>query len=115
MYHAPCISSEEISLAGEQRQQERLIMRCPARVRIGNRQYAAYLENISEGGAKIRTLTQIVSAEKVSLLLPDLDPINGKLRWSSGEEGGLVFMSSEDVKRLRTWIADRALKKRSCS
>ena len=36
----------------------RLQIDCRARIRIGNRQYAGYL-HISQGGAKLRTITPI--------------------------------------------------------
>ncbi len=43
---------------------ERHSVRCPVRVRIGNRQYAAYLDNASEGGVKVSTGSRIVPAEQ---------------------------------------------------
>lgn len=43
----------------DNRQFARLEVRCRARIRIGNREYAGYIENISEGGARIVTLGPI--------------------------------------------------------
>ena len=45
MYHASIRYLDPDRRDLHQRRHERLTMRCPARVRIGNRQYAAYLEN----------------------------------------------------------------------
>lgn len=111
MYHASrkwC--TEEPSPAYEQRQHPRLTMRCPARVRIGCRHYAAYLENISEGGAKVRTLSPLIPAEKVILLLPDLPPIRGKLQWTKPNEGGIAFQLPRGLLSLRGWMTTRSPK-----
>ena len=83
-------------------------MRCPARVRIGNRQHAAFLENISCGGARLRTFGTIIDQGKVILILPDLPPLRGELRWVDGAAGGVAFALPEESDLVRQWIENRA-------
>ena len=99
----------------QERLHERLTMRCPARVRIGNRQYAAYLENISEGGVKLQTLSPIVGSGKAILQLPDLPPLRGELRWADGQQGGVAFTFAGQSYDLRDWIKDRSSNHRSAA
>ncbi len=107
MYHASTRYLDPDRRELHERLHERLTMRCPARVRIGNRQYAAYLENISEGGAKLRTLSPIVDSGKVILQLPDLPPLRGELRWADVLQGGVAFTFLGPSRALEDWIRDR--------
>ncbi len=87
---------------------ERREVRCPVRVRIGNRQYAAYLDNASHGGVKLRTGCPIVPAERVIVQIPDLPPIKGELRWVSGREAGVAFPLVDGLAPLSEWLEQRA-------
>ncbi len=87
---------------------ERRTVRCPVRVRIGNRQYAAYLDNASDGGVKLRTGCAIVPAERVIVQIPDLPPIKGELRWVSGREAGVAFPLVDGLAPLSEWLERRA-------
>lgn len=115
MYYAPSKFFDPERRKLQQRLHERLTMRCPARVRIGNRQYAAYLENISEGGAKLRTLSPIVDSGKVILQLPDLPPLRGELRWADVTQGGIAFTFLGPSQALQGWIRDRTSKQTSAT
>lgn len=66
-------------------------IQCRARIRIGNRQYAGYIHNISPAGAKLRTISSIRKLGAVILKLPDLPPIRCQLRWSDGYNAGVAF------------------------
>lgn len=57
-------------------------IQCRARIRIGTRHYAGYIHNISRGGAKLRTITPIRKLGRVVLRLPDLPPLQCRLRWT---------------------------------
>lgn len=96
----------------EQRIHDRITVRCPARVRIGNRQHAAYLENISEGGARLKTFGTIRDTGKVTLKLPDLPPLMGELRWVEDAAGGVMFALPEVSELVRRWIMERNAKRR---
>ena len=87
---------------------ERKPVRCPVRVRIGNRQYAAYLDNASDGGVKLSTACRIVPADKVVLQIPDLPPLRGELRWASEREAGVAFPLVDGHNPITEWLAGRA-------
>ena len=99
--------SKRQAAASDQRLHDRIALRCPARVRIGNRQHAAYLENISVGGARLRTFGTIKDTGKVTLKLPDLPPLIGELRWVEDAAGGVMFALPEVSEVVRRWIAER--------
>lgn len=88
---------------------ERHAVRCPVRVRIGNRQYAAYLDNASDGGVKLSTGCRIVPADKVIVQIPDLPPIRGELRWVSEREAGVAFPLVDGIAPIGEWLERRSL------
>ena len=92
-----------------QRQFMRFSIACPARIRIGTRQYFGYLDNISQGGAKLRTVTAIRGPGPVLLRLPDLAPLRCELRWSGAYDAGVSFKSSFSLVQLQRWAATRRL------
>ena len=89
------------------RQFTRVPVRCRARIQIGNRHYTGYVENLSEGGAKLVTFTPIRSAGKVLLRIPDLPPIRGHLRWAQGTAGGMAFCHILSPEELTEWTRNR--------
>ena len=89
------------------REFERLDVQARARIRIGKRAYAGYIENISEGGARIVTLTPIKDSGKVMVTVPDLRPLGGELRWSNGCVGGVQFQLKLDRQTLDSWLGLR--------
>ena len=92
----------------KERRFERQSVRCPVRVRIGNRQYAAYLDNASEGGVKLSTGSRIVPADKVIVQIPDLPPLKGELRWSSEREAGVAFPLVDGLGSIAQWLQRRS-------
>jgi hypothetical protein len=89
------------------RRSERLTLECRARIRIGNRQYAGYIDNLSEGGARITTFTPIQGEGKVVLRLPDLPAIRGALRWRDGTAAGVAFGLTLSREYLLEWARSR--------
>ena len=90
------------------RQLPRYPVQCAARIRIGNRQYAGYIDNISVGGARLRTISPIRRLGEVVLRLPDLPPLQCTLRWTDAYNAGVLFaltLSSEDLAR---WAESRS-------
>lgn len=84
---------------------------CPARIRIGTRQYFGYLDNISRGGARLRTVTAIRGAGPVLLRLPDLAPLHCEIRWAGAYDAGVSFEMPLSLPQLRRWARSR----RSCA
>ena len=97
---------------GEPRPQRRRFPRydvqCRARIRIGNRQYAGYIHNISRGGAKLRTITPIRKLGSVILRLPDLPPLCCRLRWTGSFHAGVSFEMLLPASELARWARARS-------
>ena len=92
----------------QRREFARFDIRCRARIRIGNRQYAGYLHNISRGGAKLRTITLIHKPGNVILRLPDLPPLRCQLRWTDSYNAGVSFDLTLSEMELANWAQARA-------
>ena len=93
----------------QRRRFPRFAVQCRARILIGRRQYAGYIHNISEGGAKLRTVSSIRKLGKVVLRLPDLPPIKCRLKWTDTFNAGVVFERRLQKAELRNWIESRAV------
>jgi hypothetical protein len=83
-------------------------VQCRARIRIGNRQYAGYIHNISRGGAKLRTITPIRKLGSVILRLPDLPPLCCSLRWTDSFNAGVSFEMLLSASELALWARTRS-------
>ena len=97
----------------QRREFERFQILCRARIRIGNRQYAGYLHNISQGGARLRTLTPIRRIGNVILRLPDLPALRCKLRWTDSYHAGVSFELSLSPQMLSDWARARSAQGKS--
>ena len=91
----------------DERQVPRLDVRCPARIRIARRQYAGFIDNLSEAGAHFITVSPIRESGPVILHLPDLPPIKAEICWTKPTEGGIQFCRILDLSTLTAWVASR--------
>jgi PilZ domain len=89
------------------RQFLRLEIQCRARIHIGTRHYAGYLANISQAGAKLRTITPIRKLGPVLLRLPDLPPLRCELRWTEEYDAGVSFAPGLTRAQLIEWLDSR--------
>ena len=85
----------------------RLEIHCRARIRIGNRQYAGYLHNISQGGARLRTITPIRKLGAMILRLPDLPALRCELRWTDSYNAGVSFGTILTEEQMCQWAKTR--------
>ncbi|HJR83685.1 MAG TPA: PilZ domain-containing protein [Sphingomicrobium sp.] len=92
----------------QRRKFPRYDVQCRARIRIGNRQYAGYVHNISRGGAKLRTITPIRKLGSVILRLPDLPPLCCGLRWTDAFNAGVSFEMLLSASKLARWARTRS-------
>ena len=83
-------------------------VRCRARIVIGARHYAGYLDNISLGGARLRTISPIGKAGKVLLKLPDLPPLHCRVRWRDSHDAGVAFELLLSTGMLSDWLRGRS-------
>lgn len=93
---------------GQRRQFPRYDIQCRARIVIGRRHYAGYLHNISQGGAKLRTITPIRRLGNVLLRLPDLPPLRCQLRWTDSHNAGVAFELMLPRTILSKWARSRS-------
>lgn len=106
MYVADSQTFEDVR--PQRRKSFRHDVQCRARIRIGTRQYAGYIHNISEGGAKLRTITPIHKAGRVILRLPDLPPLRCELRWKDSYNAGVAFELKLPRRELARWLQSRS-------
>ena len=92
----------------QRRQFPRYDVQCRARILIGNRHYAGYLSNISQGGAKLRTISLIRRLGTVILRLPDLTPLRCQLRWTDAYNAGVSFHMVLPLSDLARWAETRS-------
>ncbi|HET6535097.1 MAG TPA: PilZ domain-containing protein [Sphingomicrobium sp.] len=92
----------------QRRRFPRYDVQCRARIVIGNRHYAGYLHNISEGGARLRTITPIRKLGSVLLRLPDLPPLRCRLRWTDSYNAGVAFELALARAELLRWTRGRS-------
>lgn len=92
----------------QRRKFARLDIQCRARIRIGTRQYAGYIHNISQGGAKLRTITPIHKIGNVILRLPYLPPLRCRLRWTDSHNAGVSFELPLSPADLSRWAQSRS-------
>jgi hypothetical protein len=104
----PCPAFQEARLPRQRRRHPRYEVQCRARIRIGNRQYAGYIHNISEGGARLRTISSIRRLGNVVLRLPDLPALKCQLTWTDAYHAGVIFELPLSKIELRRWVQSRA-------
>jgi carotenoid cleavage dioxygenase-like enzyme len=85
----------------------RFEVQCRAKIRIGKRYYAGYIHNISEAGAKLRTISSIRRIGAVILQLPDLPAMHCKLTWTNAYHAGVLFDRPLTSNELQRWMARR--------
>ena len=99
---------QETRSVRQRRRFPRYAVQCRARIIIGKRQYAGYIQDVSEGGARLRTVTSIRKLGKVLLRLPDLPPLSCRLSWTDAYHAGVVFDRRLTTAQLRQWVQNRA-------
>lgn len=92
----------------QRRQFPRYDVQCRARIRVGKRQYAGYIHNISQGGARLRTISPIRRVGEVILRLPDLPPLRCQLRWTNAYNAGVSFHLDLSLSELSKWAETRS-------
>lgn len=93
---------------GQRRRLPRYEVQCRARIQIGTRQYAGYLHDISQAGAKLRTITPIRRPGRVILRLPDLPLLRCQLRWTDAYNAGVSFELALSRAEFSRWAKGRS-------
>lgn len=100
--------SPSVELQPQRRRHPRVQVQCRARIHIGPRHYAGYLDNISVGGARLRTISPIRRVGEINLRLPDLPAMRCRLCWTDAYHAGVEFEVPLQSRQLSFWLSSRA-------
>lgn len=101
------LASRWATEASKRRALPRIKVECPGQLNTGLRSMNFLLGDISQGGASLEAETQIASCGNVILLLPDLPPLAGVVRWTLGAKIGVSFNECIAFEQLAQWIQAR--------
>jgi len=85
----------------------RVAVEAVATLRTGGQTFRATICDISSLGARVRTRSGLVAGDRVMAALQDLPPIKAYVRWSDGEDSGLVFETAIPMQIIAGWIDGR--------
>jgi PilZ domain len=83
----------------------RLSAQCPVTLRHEGRVQSAVLENISQGGAQLRSNLAIKIDDQVVLFVPGLEPRHAIVRWAHDDCMGFSFIEKLGFSGLAKWLA----------
>lgn len=98
------LSSSRASQVTKRRALPRINVECQGRLSTGLQSMVATLRDISQGGACLEVERTIATLSNVQLILPDLQPIAGVVRWTSGQNVGVSFNGCIAFEQLARWI-----------
>ena len=76
-------------------------------LRTGGQEYSAKLCDISASGAKILTARSIDAGRTAVLLLPQLPALQAFVRWTHGQDTGLIFKTPIPIQVIADWLIDQ--------
>jgi hypothetical protein len=82
----------------------RMSVEAAASVRTGGRACRAVVYDISSLGARVRTRFALTAGARAVVEFTDLPPINAYVRWSDGEQSGLIFETPIPMQIIAHWI-----------
>lgn len=104
------LGGDEDPEPGFQPRAPRITLAAKGRLRCGARYYAIEIENISQGGMRIRCadadLDERIDNYTVVLSIQGLNPIEGTARWHGAGEAGIAFNTPLPLDTIARWIAD---------
>jgi hypothetical protein len=101
------LASGSVIEATKRRSVPRISVQCPGQLSTGLRLVDIMLQDISQGGASLEAMTQTGNLSSVQLSLPNLQPIAGVVRWTSGTKLGVSFNECIAFEQLARWIQAR--------
>jgi len=104
---AAVLASRSVSEATKRRALPRINVECIGRLSTSLQSMEAVLRDISQGGASLQVEDPVSELSNVQLLLPDLPPVAGVVRWTSGKTVGVSFNGCIAFEQLARWIRVR--------
>src|SRR4051794_33644952 len=97
------LASRWSTQAEKRRSLPRITVDCAGQLSNGLRSVDVTLRDISQAGANLESQAQAPDLGKVQLSLPDLPPIAGVVRWTSGANLGVSFNQCLAFETLARW------------
>ena len=104
---AAVLSSRGTGEVTKRRALPRINIDCRGRLSTGLKSLVVTLRDISQGGASLEVDGPTTKLSNVQLFLPDLPPIAGVVRWTSGQNVGVSFNGCIAFEQLARWIQVR--------
>jgi PilZ domain len=85
----------------------RVNVRAAACLRSGGRIYPAAVCDISSMGARIKTTSPLKAGDRAVISLGDLPSLESFVRWTDGDEAGVIFETPIPMQIIANWIDGR--------
>ena len=85
----------------------RMTVDASAFVRTAGRTCRAVVCDISSLGARLRTDSSLTKGDRAVVQFTGLPPISAYVRWTDGEESGLIFKTPVPMQIIAHWIEER--------
>lgn len=85
----------------------RVNVKAAACLRTGGRIYRAAVCDISSMGVRIKTTSSLNPGDRAIVTLDDLPSLESYVRWSHGDEAGLIFEAPIPMQIIAEWIDGR--------
>ncbi|HEX6660491.1 MAG TPA: PilZ domain-containing protein [Sphingomicrobium sp.] len=93
--------------ARKRRRLPRLQVNMHVTLKISQMSFDGELQDISNSGAMIAMADAMAYAGPVMLVLPNLEPIKGQVRWLDNDKVGISFNSPLSLQDLASWLSQR--------
>jgi hypothetical protein len=95
------------SLEGPRPRMPRIEVHCTAWLREGATLHRTKALDISQGGIKVVSATELPVGVEVVVTMPGLAPIPAEIRWKDGERYGIAFHRSLGLAALVAWLQEQ--------
>lgn len=92
------------SMEGPRPRMPRVEVRCIASVRHGSNVYGMRAHDVSQGGVKVESASDIPVGAEVLVTLPGLPSKNAVVRWKEGRSYGITFRRLVALSELVEWL-----------
>ncbi|HEX8640344.1 MAG TPA: PilZ domain-containing protein [Allosphingosinicella sp.] len=103
----PIVARNLASQPGERRRMPRIELTCPALLEAPDRQAMVTIRDVSQGGVRVETRLSLATEESVVVTPDGLRPIEGTVRWASGDAAGIAFSPELSWQELMPWLRAR--------
>lgn len=100
------LASRWLVESGRRRNLPRIELSCEARLKKGTKHHPVELQDISQGGARVR-IDRPIELGRILLTLPRMPAIAGVVRWTADGIAGISFDECVAFDQLAGWIEHR--------